>query len=171
MDSQGLTSVAEIGGGLGGTAVQAILAGVPTYTIFDLPIILLVQGWMVMKNFGTDSVEMFSETNDKAIVFLRPYWEFSDRRHKFDLVFNRDSLPEIPEQHAAAYIREIAARGCTMLSINQEARAPTDSLDVRQLWVNEHVRKEPGLRCIARHPYWHRRGYVEEVFVPMRGVE
>lgn len=166
MQHHGLRSVAEIGGGLGGSAVQAIRAGLGEYTVFDLPVILLVQGWLLMKAFGTDAVEMFSETAPNAIVFLRPYWEFPDRSREFGLVFNRDSLPEIPEQHAMAYISEIADRGCTLLSINQESMGSTDSLEVRQLWVNGLVRREPRLRCVGRHPYWNRKGYVEELFVP-----
>lgn len=164
--SRNLARVAEIGGGLGGCAVQAIRSGARDYTVFDLPVILLVQGWLLMKTFGTDSVEMFSEAAPHAFIHLRPYWEFTDRSRQFDLVFNRDSLPEIPQQHAEAYLAEIAARGCTLLSINQESLNSTDRVEVRQLWVHELVKREPRLRCIARHPYWHRRGYVEELFVP-----
>jgi hypothetical protein len=51
------------------------------------------------------------------------------------------------------------------LSINQEAKAP--NLDVgRQNCVAELVETHGGLQRIARHRYWMRQGYVEEVFVP-----
>lgn len=169
MATHDLANVAEIGGGLGGCAMQAIRAGLGSYTIFDLPVVLLVQGWLLMKVFGTDSVEMFTENAPKAFIFLRPYWEFSAHSRDFGLVFNRDSLPEIPRQHAMAYINEMATSRCSFLSVNQEAQGPTDSLQIRQLWVHDLMRQEPRFRCIARHPYWHRRGYSEELFIPRNG--
>ena len=160
--------VAEIGGGLGGCAVQAMRAGIESYTIFDLPVVLLVQGWLLMKIFGGESISMFGEPDRNRKIKLRPYWEFYDKTQPFDFVFNRDSMPEIPQQHADAYIAEIAERGCTFLSINQESQGHTDRMDVRQLWVHQMVAAEPRLRCIARHPYWTRVGYVEEFFIPTK---
>lgn len=163
--------VAEIGGGLGGCALQVARAGIAPYTIFDLPVVLLIQGWLLMKVCGAGAVSMFGEPDTGRALNLRPYWEFGDRDLPFDLVFNRDSLPEIPRPHAARYLRELADRGCALLSINQESQGPTDDPNVSQLWVHALAAEEQQLTCISRHPYWMRRGYIEEVFVPASEAE
>jgi hypothetical protein len=122
----GRGDVAEIGGGLGGTALQAYRAGLGRYTMFDLPLVLTLQAWLLIKSCGPGCVALFGEDAAAAPLQLRPYWEFGDRARPFDLVFNRDSMPEIPRRHAAAYLAEMAARGCALLSINQESEGFTD---------------------------------------------
>ena len=160
--------VAEIGGGLGGCALQAIRAGIPSYAIYDLPVVLIVQAWLLAKTLGPGAIALFGETAPAARIHLRPYWQFQDRSIELNLVFNRDSLPEIPHAHAAAYIAEIAARGCSLLSINQESQGHTGQPGVQQLWVNRMVAEHGGLSCVSRHPYWTRAGYLEELFMPRK---
>ncbi len=85
---------------------------------------------------------------------------------KYDLVMNRDSLPEIPENQARNYIAEIAKRNAALLSINQESQGNTDTPETRQLRVSELASQEISLRRINRSPHWTRKGYVEELFLP-----
>lgn len=165
-EQYGLASVCEIGGGLGGLAFQSIRFGFQHYHIFDLPIINLVQGYFLMRIFGPDKVRMFDENVGSRPLTVLPYWEFFNRDWQFDLVFNRDSLPEIPRARAEEYLREIEARGCTFLSINQECEAEAGRVDLHQLNVFRMMQDHPAMRCWSRHPYWIRKGYVEELYRP-----
>ena len=160
----GLRSVCEIGGGFGGAAFQAIRNGFHTYTIFDLPVICIVQGFFLMKIFGSDQVRMFGKDVPDKRVNILPYWSFFDRSRSFDLVFNRDSLPEMPRGRAIEYLTEIAERRAVLLSINQEAEAGAGQPGLHQLRVSDLCEQTPGMQRVARHPYWMRKGYVEEVY-------
>jgi hypothetical protein len=46
----------------------------------------------------------------------------------------------------------------------------TDRLDVRQLVVPQLVAGHPAYRRVARHAYWMRRGYIEEVYALCTGT-
>jgi hypothetical protein len=162
----GLGPVCEIGAGLGGTALQALRMGVPRYMIADIPVMNIVQGWFLAHTLGPQHVQLFGEPDIGQAVKLLPYWEFYNPANHFDLVVNRDSLPEIPAEHAIGYIDEIARRRCHLLSINQEGCESAAQGDLRQLWVRDLVAKSQGFRCLGRHRAWTREGYVEEFFAP-----
>ncbi len=162
----GLSNFAEIGGGLGGTALQAIRFGAAHYTIFDLPVVNVVQGWFLSKVLGSDFVRLYGEPDNGQAIMLLPYWEFFKCGSNYDLIVNRDSLPEIPEKQAREYITEIARRGSVFLSINQEGQANTDRPDIPQLCVSDLVKSERLLHRVSRSPYWTRKGYVEELYLP-----
>jgi hypothetical protein len=159
------SEVAEIGGGLGGLALQSIRMGFCDYKIFDLPIINLVQGYFLMSILGPDSVTMFGENTEKRPVEILPYWEFYNRERKFDCVVNRDSLPEIPLKQATAYLEEIERRKAYFLSINQECMAEAGQPGLYQLSVLDLMR-DRNYKQITRSPYWVRKGYLEEFFIP-----
>jgi len=162
----GLSGFGEIGGGLGGTALQAIRLGATRYTIFDIPSVGMMQGWFLMKTLGSEAVRLYGESEHGQPIALLPYWMFSNPDSKYDLVMNRDSLPEIPENQARSYIAEIAKRNAALLSINQESQGSADKPETRQLRVSELASQEISLRRISRSPHWTRKGYVEELFLP-----
>jgi hypothetical protein len=157
--------VAEIGGGYGCLSYVCRRNGFADYTIYDLPWVNVLQGYMLIMSLPPDEVSLFGEPDRP--VRVRPFWEFAalpDR--SVDVVINTDSLPEIGEETARRYIADIARvlrRG--FLSINQEAMADYPGIG-RQLHVNALVAAEPRLRARHRHRYWMREGYVEEWFVP-----
>lgn len=167
-ETLGLSGMCEIGGGLGGNAIQALRMGIPNYTIVDIPIVSLIQGWFLIKHLGADKVSLFGEEAGGRPVRVAPYWEFFDRASKFDLVINRDSMPEFSQEHATAYVKEIADRRAYFLSINQEGCGPTGQPDMTQLWVGEIVRSNGTMKRLSRHKAWTRAGYVEEIFAPNR---
>ena len=165
-DNLGIGSICEIGAGFGGLAFQAIRHGFSGYTIVDLPSINILQGFFLMAVFGGDAVAMFGEDAPGRLFNILPYWEFFNPDRKFNLVVNRDGLPEMPEERAQEYLNGISARRCVLLSINQEAQAPAGSVDANQLVVNRMMLSVPGMRLVSRYPYWIRKGYVEEIFSP-----
>lgn len=164
----GLSNFCEIGGGLGGTALQTIRLGVPRYTIIDIPSVSMMQGWFLLKALGKDAVCLYGEPDIGQPIVLLPYWKFSSCDAAYDLILNRDSLPEIPEKQARGYIAEIARLNAAFLSINQESQGSTDQPGISQLRVSEMVEKEPTLRRASRSPHWTRKGYVEELFLPTK---
>lgn len=157
-------SVAEIGGGFGGAAYFNVLAGLRT-TIFDLPIINVVQSYFLIKTLGASKVRLLDELNPSAVVSVLPWLSFFDRENTFDIAFNRDSMSEFQREVAERYLREIQNRQVPFLSINQEVENLSGDRDVHQLNVG-HMARAAGLVRSVRMQYWLRRGYVEEFFQP-----
>jgi hypothetical protein len=142
------STVAEIGGGLGRTAAFAIMMGVPRYTIFDIPLTTVAQALFLGLTFGEYQIRLSGETDDgQRIQLLQPH-EFKSA--KFDIALNVDSMTEMSKVSALSYIDAIKRNGAPFISINHEFNKFTVS----------DLFGEPRLR----HPYWMRKGYVEELF-------
>jgi hypothetical protein len=144
--------IAEIGGGLGRTAYYARQFGIRNYTIIDLPMTAVAQGYFLGRTLGADAVGLFGESSAGCDVL--PPMSFLEGTEKYDLVVNVDSLTEMARDTARAYVEAIRARAAMFLSINHEYNAFS---------VND-ILAESGLHPAARTPYWLRRGYVDEVF-------
>ncbi len=138
--------VLEIGAGLGRTAFYARQFGIRDYTIVDIPVTSLAQGYFLGRTTG--DVCLFGEpARREAIKILSPR-EFLAGSDRYDLVINVDSLTEIGRTSAEEYWTAIKSRSSIFLSINHEANEFT----VAQL-----------MQGGDRSPYWMRRGYVEEI--------
>jgi hypothetical protein len=148
--------VLEIGGGLGRTAYYALAFGIRDYSIVDIPVSSLAQGYFLGRTLGADCVSLFGEPRPADAVKLLSPAEFMQGSERYDLIVNVDSLTEIGRKAADQYWREILNRADRFLSINHEANEFT----VAQLIVPVKA---------SRSPYWMRRGYVEEV-VNLRDV-
>jgi hypothetical protein len=74
----------------------------------------------------------------------------------------RFSLPEIQRDRVDEYLAEIEARGANLLSINHESGAPA------QLNLHQIIAERGKLECRFRHPYWIRKGFVEQSFSASR---
>jgi hypothetical protein len=155
----------EIGAGFGGVPLQAIRMGIGSYVTFDLPLISVVQGWFLAHALGPEMVSFFGEAN--ARIAIRPYWEVHTWPNHPSIIFNRDSLPEIHEPRAREYLNKVEQLRCLFLSINQESRGvAVATRDVHQTWVPGLMDGRAGVKRLSRHPYWIRRGYVEELYGP-----
>lgn len=158
-------SVAEIGGGTGTLAYYLARSGIEEISVYDLPMVSLVQGYYAMRSLGPDAVLLHGEADRPAQVRLLPYWqvEAAPDRH-FSLFINQDSLPEIEAGAAARYIDLVKAK-CSghFLSLNQEGRAPNAG-GVPQSVVYDLVQRSGGYERVYRFPHWMRTGYVEELY-------
>lgn len=103
---------------------------------------------------GEDTVSFYGEKSSS--IRILPPTEFLDASDRYDLVVNVDSLTEMGRDTAWSYCQAINTRANRFLSINHER----NSLAVRDLCA------EIGMDLSARAPYWLRRGYLDEVFVP-----
>jgi hypothetical protein len=163
------SAVCEIGGGLGGAAYYANRLGVSRYTIIDLPLVSLLQGYFLLNTLPDAKIALYGEDTPDAAIRLLPTYAFNSAPGPFDLLFNQDSMPEIHRDYSIAYLRDARQKNIPQfLSINQEARAMQNSND-RQTAVRELVEEAGGYRPQYRFRHWIRAGYVEEFFVQKSG--
>ncbi len=149
-------AVLEIGGGLGRTAFYAKAMGITDYTIVDLPLSSLSQGYFLGRTLGDDAVSFLGEPGDSKVddIKLVSPRHFLAGKKRYDLIVNVDSLTEMSREVANAYIDRIVTGGDTFLSINHEFNPFT----VRELIIERDLP-----RPFTRALYPMRDGYVEEV--------
>lgn len=156
-------TIVEIGGGYGGMAYWLLQMVDARYVILDLPIIGVLQGYFLSQALGHDAVAFHGEP--AAQVTILPGHALASVAVPFDVLANKDSLPEIAADAAVGYLAwGRSACRAAFYSYNQEAAAPFD--DVPQNVVCELVEQVGGFRRVRRDASWLRRGYVEEVFLP-----
>lgn len=145
--------ILEIGAGLGRTAYFAMQMGVSSYTIIDIPLTGVAQGYFLGRLLGENAVSLWDERPTEASVHILPPVAFHQRDTKFDLIVNVDSITEMSESTAREYFDATSTRSSRFLSINHEHNAFT----VAQIYQGrDDVR-------VWRTPCWSRRGYVEEL--------
>jgi hypothetical protein len=158
------TRVVEIGGGFGGVAEKSFLMGFKDYTIYDLPIISVIQGYFLAKSISPDIVCLFGEDYKNNAIKLMPFYNFNT--DGVGCFFNRDSMPEIPEKIVKKYIKEISKnKSSVFISINQEAGEAAWSSNLNQLRVHTIVKDNGEFSLKSRQNYWIRKGYVEEIYI------
>jgi hypothetical protein len=144
-------NVMEIGAGLGRTAYYALRMGIGRYTIIDIPMTNVAQGYYLSRVLGDDNVSLYGEPG-KRLRVLPPVC-FRELDEKFDLIVNVDSLTEMAESTAFDYVYGAQRLTRQFLSINHEHNVFT---------VHSLYRIIYGVKA-WRSPYWLRRGYVEEL--------
>lgn len=159
-------SICEIGGGYGGVAYYMVRMGLQRYTIFDLPRINVLQGYYLVKTLPETAVSLYGEP--EAGIRVLPYWESAkEPAGRFTAALNQDSFPEIAAVIVLDYLRDLRRSVAgPLLSINQESQAPSTCPEHLQNLVPDLVRQAGGYHRTGRFPYWLRKGYVEEVYVP-----
>jgi hypothetical protein len=148
--------LAEIGGGLGRTALYARSFGLLDYTLVDLPFTAVSSAYFLGRSLGPDAIVCFGEQtddSDRRIKLLPPEAFFASGAD-YDLVLNADSLPEVGRETAQRYLAEIASHTRLFLSINHEAGAFT---------VRELLEEIDLIEQTERFPSWMRPGYTEEL--------
>lgn len=156
--------ICEIGGGLGGTAYYAHRMGAKQYTIVDLPLIGVLQGYFLLRCLPGADIQLYGEEEKSPAIRLVPTYMFHDPRWKYDLLFNQDSIPEMHLDYSTDYLRQARNNvGLGFLSINQEAQA-FQTGQVRQTVVRDIVRQVGGYKQVYRFRHWLRAGYAEELY-------
>ncbi|MGA2469503.1 MAG: putative sugar O-methyltransferase [Solirubrobacteraceae bacterium] len=161
--------IVEIGGGYGGMAYWLLRMLDPArYVIIDLPIVNVLQGYFLSKALGESAVALFGEASP-AKVTITPAHALTSVAAPFDVLVNKDSMPEMSAQAVLDYLRW-ARSACTGLfySYNQEAAVPFEG--TAQNVVAEAIERVGGFTRVRREASWLRRGYVEEVYRPQAPV-
>ena len=158
-----MPSVVEIGAGFGGTAFRLLqMRKVSRYTIIDLPIVNVLQGYFLSKVLGEAEVSFYGEPAAKiAVLPTHALHSIGD----VDVALNENSMPEMPESVVDGYLSwaKQHVRGL-FFSYNQEAYSPVNG--VPQVLLPAAVARVGGFDLLTRSHSWLRRGYVEEVYVP-----
>lgn len=169
-------NILEIGAGFAGACHwlnQQI--GYTNYIIVDLPIANLYQGWFLSNVYGRDKVKLYNQFQDSKTldfegegsnIYIIPASSESNicSDVKFDLVFNENSFPEMPEIAVKRYLEFISERLCGIFfSYNHEAIQATQG--EKQVCVPTLIQNTVGFKRLSRNLSWVRDGYVEEVYV------
>jgi len=153
----------EIGGGYGGACYWFLHSqqAVMRYTIVDLPTVNVLQGYFLAKAFGPTAVSFLGEP--PARIAILPNSALSEVETPYDVLLNKDSMPEMPYHTMVAYLDWARSR-CEgfFYSNNHEARAPF--LEHPQGRVADAIEHVGGFRRRAREQSWVRPGYVEEIY-------
>lgn len=151
----------EIGGGYGGMAHRLAQMVPCRYTIIDLPLINVLQGYFLSKSLGENHVSLYGE--ERRPIAILPTQALQHIEPPIDVVANKDSLPEIPRPAALDYVSWIR-RDCQGLffSYNQEAAAVVAGAP--QLLVGDLVAEVGGFRRLRRDRSWLRQGYAEDIY-------
>lgn len=146
-------NVCEIGPGLGRTAYWAHKLGVKDYSLVDLPMTTMSQGFYLSLLLGSGSVVLPWElrSNPDQIKIYHPD-EYFMNKQRFDFTLNVDSITEFGVELAGRYLKKIEDSSDFFLSINHES----NEYSVNQLISNKHAH--------LRYPFWIRNGYVEELY-------
>lgn len=148
-------NICEIGPGLGRTAYFAALLGVKKYTLVDIPVSSLVQGYFLLASQSNYKLIFNGEKElDHGFHFKTPS-AFLGAEERYNLVLNVDSLTEIGVDAARGYLKEITNRAEYFLSINHEEN---------EFCMRELAAEFPNLKLVERSRSWIRLGYVEELY-------
>jgi len=155
--------ILEIGAGLGNLGWMARQWGCHSYTVVDLPSVCVMSSFFLSKCCGESEVWLFGEGSRKdQFCGFHPASNFSGvLESSYDVVFNSDSMPEMPESVRDGYINLIAK--CLspygfFLSINHESNKDGQGR------VFDSVRRNGSLKMVSRSPFMMREGYIEEIY-------
>jgi hypothetical protein len=156
--------VVEIGAGYGAMARYFLeMAPVDRYTIVDLPEIACLQAYYLGKCLGQDAIWLHGESGDAKIRIIPP--GALSEVDSATVVFNQDSLPEIPPEAAKRYISWMGSHlSGIFYSCNHETLVPGFAITS----VPELIAQVGGFERIRRDMCWSRPGYVEEVYRPVQ---
>jgi hypothetical protein len=159
--------VVEIGGGYGGMCywfLQRRPAVLP-YTIVDLPIVNVIQGYFLASALGAERVSFHGEPPTQ--VNIVPNFALQEVESPFAVLVNKDSMPEMPHTTMVEYL-QWGALNCDGLfySYNQEVTA--EFRGEAQGVVHKAVAETGCFERLRRDESWVRHGYVEEIYVPAR---
>jgi hypothetical protein len=157
--------VVEIGGGYGGMCYWFLRQreDAARYTIVDLPIVNVLQGYFLAHALGSQNVSFYGEPPSR--VEILPNFALAEVDTPFEVLVNKDSMPEMPREAMMAYI-DWGGANCEGLfySYNQEASA--EFLGEVQGIVHKAITETGHFERLRRDEAWVRRGYVEEIYVP-----
>ena len=179
LPSERSPAIVEIGAGFGGTAYWLLklrALAVAGYTIIDLPLMNVIQGYFLAQAFGHDHVSLYGEPEPprgerSAPIRILPTTAIESFANRtVDVLINENSIPEMPLSAVEGYVSwaGAAVRGF-FYSYNHEGFVATKGGHL--VLVPEVIARVGGFRRESRNYSWLRRGYVEEVYVPVRGAD
>lgn len=162
-DTAAAPRIVEIGGGYGSMAYWFMRGGIAPsrYTIVDLPLAGVLQGYFLSKTLGDSEVSLFGEA--PARLVLLPNTALGDVETPYHALLNKDSMPEMPTRTVLQYLNW-TCETCEgiFFSCNQESAGQYRG-DPQGI-VPQLVEQTTGFALQRRDQSWVRAGYVEEVY-------
>lgn len=157
--------IVEIGGGYGAMCYWYLHINPSTanYTIVDLPIIGLLQGYFLGRSLGPDHVSFFGEPERQ--VSLLPVSARVEVKAPFEVLVNKDSMPEMPYDTVLDYLRWGHAN-CDGFFFSYNHESAADFQGHPQGRVSDAIAEVGGFSRLRRERSWVRPGYVEEIYSP-----
>jgi hypothetical protein len=134
-----------------------------TYTIVDLPIVNVLQAYFLGQALGHEQISLYGEA--AAPVRIVPNFALGQVDAPFEVLVNKDSLPEMPPETMIEYLKWGAAN-CTGLFYSYNQEAAMEFLGEPQGVVHSAVASLGDFDRVRRDRAWVRDGYVEEVYLP-----
>jgi hypothetical protein len=158
--------IVEIGGGYGGMAYWYAVgsAEFESYTIVDLPIVNVLQGYFLGQALGAERVALYGEDGSGDLKLV-PNTALAEVGTPVDVMANKDSMPEMPTDAMVSYL-EWGAANCTGIFYSYNQETASDFLDEAQGVVHREIAARGGFERLRRDRAWVRDGYVEEIYVP-----
>jgi hypothetical protein len=162
--AQGELDIVEIGAGYGGMChwYLRIQPDLGRYTLVDLPIMNVLQGYFLTRALGEGVVSFCGEP--RAQVHVLPNSALAQIATPFAVLVNKDSMPEMPYDAMLGYL-EWAQSTCAGFFYNYNHEAATEVRGISAGQVPEAVRQVGGFTRLTREHSWMRRGYAEEIYV------
>ncbi len=140
---------------MGRSAYYAWKVGLKNYTLVDVPMTSISQGYFLMRCLGEDAVVLPGESRrNREQIQIMHSDEFFSSSAQFDLIANVDSLTELGHDLALRYLKKISSIAPAFLSVNHEANT---------IRVSDLLRELDVPNTTSRHPYRMRQGYAEEL--------
>jgi hypothetical protein len=158
------SKIVEIGGGVGYVAYWLYQLGFRDITLIDLPAVSVAQAFQLGTNIGKQNVRLPFETYDAPIKFLTPE-QFYDSDEMVDLVYNTDSMPEMPNDALKKYLTTIAKVSNSFYSVNHECRSGFNGVPQKSVSLEINTNFIGEIINLERNRYWLRDGYAEEFYV------
>jgi hypothetical protein len=158
--------IVEIGGGYGAMCYwfMRMSALEARYTIIDLPIVSLLQGYFLGRALGPDKIALYGEP--AGPITLLPVSARAEITTPFDVLVNKDSMPEIPYDTVVDYLRWSRAN-CDGFFFSYNHESAVDFEDNPQGRVSDAVEHTGSFSRLRRERSWVRPGYVEEIYTPI----
>jgi len=155
--------IVEIGGGYGAMPYCALrMIPLGRYTIIDLPVVNVLQGYFLSQALGVADVSLYGEAPLR--VAIMPTHALQQIETPFDVLANKDSAPEIARPALIDYLMwaRASCKGGILYSYNQEAAAQFGG-DAQSV-LPEITADLGGFNRVRRDSSWLRRGYAEEIY-------
>ncbi|MFA5117960.1 MAG: putative sugar O-methyltransferase [Candidatus Omnitrophota bacterium] len=167
--------IVEIGAGFGGLAYWVMnlkQIAVADYTVIDLPLINVLQGYFLAKAFGVLNVRLYGEPHGKnTLVSVLPHVAYEKEiSYEIDLLINENSMPEMTEEIVGNYIR-YARKKLSGIFFSYNHEAYNVVYEKPQVYVPGIMSYVGGFKRLSRNASWVRSGYAEEVYKRQNGGE
>ncbi|MDA9601581.1 putative sugar O-methyltransferase [Alphaproteobacteria bacterium] len=150
-------TILEIGAGSGLnilTTLSFLKNNIDTIYLVDLPEMLLLQEFFLKNSLSQEEFKRINFISNKDFKEIENI--------EFNIIINKDSLPEIKKSEAINYINFFGKQSdCYFFSLNQESNI------AEQISVSALMQDNKNITKISRDLFLLRGGYVKEIFLSL----